>query len=200
MQKKGGGGGRGGIGSGGSNSNKKNMGSANAVIEDHKLDSNSVFAISCETESNFNGSSSTVPTSISVPLEHGLMPELTPVSATDDEAEDVEGKEEDNSWFSEVASNGGDFADSGWESDEESEGDERLETALEVLNMFLHREVADDIPCVEIFDSRITCHISPYQDNFINLSAITPKTLHAANKGSFSAVGVGELVIKWSGH
>ena len=61
--------------------------------------------------------------------------------------------------------------------------------------MFLHGEVADDIPCVEIFDSGTTRHISPYRDDFVTLSAITPKTLRTANKGSFSTVGVGELVI-----
>jgi len=123
------------------------------------------------------------------------MPGLAPVSATDGEVEDVESEGEDDGWFSEVASDGGDFADPGWESDEESEADKGLETAPEVLNMFLHGEVANDIPRVEIFDSGTTRHISPYRDDFVNLSAITPKTLHAANKESFSTVGVGELVI-----
>jgi len=83
VQKKGSGGGGGGSGSGGrGSSNKKNTGSANAVMEDHGSDSDGVFAISCETESKFNGSSSTIPTSISAPSEHGSMPGLAPVSAT----------------------------------------------------------------------------------------------------------------------
>ena len=192
-QKKGGGSRSGGGGSG--DSSKKATGSANAVMEGHGSDSDGVFAVNCESESEFNGSSSTIPTSIPAPSEHGSMPGLAPVSATDGEVEDVESEGEDDGWFSEVASDSGDFVDPGWESDEESEADEGLDTAPEVLNMFLHGEVADDIPRVEIFDSGTTRHISPYRDDFVTLSAITPKTLRAANKGSFSAVGVGELVI-----
>jgi hypothetical protein len=189
------GGGSGGSGGGGSDSNKKSTGSANAVVEDRDVDSDGVFAVSCETESEFDKSSSTHPTSISASSEHGSLPGLAPVSATDEEVEDVESEGQDDGWFSEVESDGGDFDDPGWESDKDSEADEGLETAPEVLNMFLHGEVADDIPRVEIFDSGTTRHISPYRDDFANLTAITPKTLRAANKGSFSAVGVGELVI-----
>ena len=99
-QKKGGGsGGGGGSGSGGRGDlNKKNTGSVNTVMEDHGSDSDGVFAISCETESKFDGSSSTIPTSISAPSEHGSMPGLAPVSATDGEVEDVESEGEDDGW------------------------------------------------------------------------------------------------------
>ena len=192
-QKKGRGSRSGGGGSG--DSSKKATGSANAMMEGHGLDSDGVFAVNCKSESEFDGSSSTIPTSIPVPSEHGSMPGLAPVLAMDGEVEDIESEGEDDSWFSEVASDSGDFVDPGWESDEESEANEGLDTAPEVLNMFLHGEVADDIPRVEIFNSGTTRHISPYRDDFVTLSAITPKTLRAANKGSFSAVGVGELVI-----
>jgi len=123
------------------------------------------------------------------------MPDLATALATDEEVEEVESEGEDNGWFSEVASDAGDFADAGWEFDEDSEVDDGLETSLEVLNMFLHGEVADDIPCMEIFDSGTTHHISPCQDDFETLTAITPQTLCTANKGSFSAVDVGEMVI-----
>ena len=95
------------------------MGSANTMMEGHGSDSDGVFAVSCETESEFDGSSSTIPTSIPVPSEHGSMPGLAPVSAMDGEVEDVETEGEDDSWFSEVASDGGDFANPGWESNEE---------------------------------------------------------------------------------
>jgi len=193
-QKKGSGSG-GNSGSGRGDSNKKATGSANAVVEDRDMDSDGVFAVSCETESEFDRSSSTNPTSIPAPSEHGSMPDLAQMSATDGEVEDVESEGEDDGWFSEVGSDVGDFADPEWESDEESEADEGPETAPEVLNMFLHGEVADDIPRVEIFDSGTTRHISPYRDDFVTLSAIAPKTLRAANKENFSAVGVGELVI-----
>ena len=126
------------------------------MMEGHGSDSDGVFAVNCKSKSKFDGSSSTIPTSIPAPSEHGSMPGLAPVSATDGEVEDVESEGEDDSWFSEVASDSGDFVDPGWESDEESEVDEGLDTAPEVLNMFLHGEVADDIPHVEIFDSGTT--------------------------------------------
>jgi hypothetical protein len=181
--------------SGGGDSNKKATGSANAVMENHESDSDGVFAVHCETETDFEGSLSTSLTSISAHSVQDSMPGLVPVSATDGEEEDVESEGEDVGWFSEVASDADDFADAGWESDEDSEVDNGLETAPEVLNMFLHGEVADDIPRVEIFDSGTTRHISPYRNDFETLSATAPQTLRAANKGSFSAVGVGELVI-----
>ena len=48
---------------------------------------------------------------------------------------------------------------------------------------------------VEIFDSGTCCHISPYRDAFSNISDIPPRSLRAANKQSFSAVGKGDMVI-----
>jgi len=48
---------------------------------------------------------------------------------------------------------------------------------------------------VEIFDSGTCCHISPYRDAFSNISDISPWSLRAANKQSFSAVGKGDMVI-----
>jgi len=180
---------------GGNDSNKKATGSANTMMKDLESDSDGVFAVYCETESEFEGTVSTNPTSISAQSVQDSMPGLASVSATDEEDEDVESEGENDGWFSEVASDAGDFADAGWESNEDSEVDNGLETALEVLNMFLHGEVADDIPRVEIFDSGTTRHISPCRNDFENLTPITPQTLRAANKGSFSAVGVGEMVI-----
>jgi len=48
---------------------------------------------------------------------------------------------------------------------------------------------------VEIFDSGATTHISPYQENFSSFNHIPLKTLCAANKQGFNAVGKGELVL-----
>ena len=47
---------------------------------------------------------------------------------------------------------------------------------------------------MKTFNSGTSHHISPYQDNFATLSAIAPQTLHAANKGIFTTIGIGELV------
>ena len=49
---------------------------------------------------------------------------------------------------------------------------------------------------VELYDSGSTRHISPYRDQFETLSPIPPKSLAAANKQSFEAVGVGEMVVE----
>jgi len=47
----------------------------------------------------------------------------------------------------------------------------------------------------QIFDSGTCCHISPYCDAFSNISDISPWSLCAANKQSFSAVSKGDMVI-----
>lgn len=57
-------------GGGNGDSNKKSTGSANAVMEDHETDSDGVFAVSCETKSEF-GFSSTIPTSPNTLPTHG---------------------------------------------------------------------------------------------------------------------------------
>ncbi|KAF9542351.1 hypothetical protein CPC08DRAFT_619721, partial [Agrocybe pediades] len=48
---------------------------------------------------------------------------------------------------------------------------------------------------VEILDSGTTRHISPYKSDFESLVETEPKTLRAANKNRFSALGVGQLEI-----
>ncbi|KAJ3511824.1 hypothetical protein NLJ89_g3875 [Agrocybe chaxingu] len=48
---------------------------------------------------------------------------------------------------------------------------------------------------VELYDSGCTQHISPYREQFKTFEEIPPKTFHAANKQSFSAMGRGEMVI-----
>ncbi|KIK36291.1 hypothetical protein CY34DRAFT_29531, partial [Suillus luteus UH-Slu-Lm8-n1] len=49
---------------------------------------------------------------------------------------------------------------------------------------------------VELYDLGSTCHISPFKERFETLSTIPPKSFTAANKQSFNAVGVGEMVIE----
>ena len=50
--------------------------------------------------------------------------------------------------------------------------------------------------CTELYDSGTTRHISPYQDLFDNYVEIPPKSLSAANKWKFTAIGKGDMVIK----
>ena len=50
-------------------------------------------------------------------------------------------------------------------------------------------------PIVELYDSGSTWHISPYKDKFVSLTAILLKTFTAANKQSFNATVIGDLVI-----
>ncbi|KAG2343735.1 hypothetical protein BDR05DRAFT_884043, partial [Suillus weaverae] len=48
----------------------------------------------------------------------------------------------------------------------------------------------------ELYDSGSTRHISPYKEHFESLSTISPKPFTAANKQSFNAVGVGEMIVE----
>jgi hypothetical protein len=125
--------------------------------------------------------------------------ELLDVSDTESDAEsegvaDNEDSDE-NGWFSEVASDAGEFEDDAWSVGEDSEPAAEPETALDVLNASMDEQMADDTPRVEIFNSGTTRHISPYRDDFLTFNEIPAKPLRAANQGSFSAVGVGEIVI-----
>ena len=53
----------------------------------------------------------------------------------------------------------------------------------------------ESTPRAEVYDSGCSKHISPYRDDFRNYSEISPKSFRAANKQSFSAVGIGEMTI-----
>ncbi|CAA7268571.1 unnamed protein product [Cyclocybe aegerita] len=107
----------------------------------------------------------------------------------------------DSDWFSDVGSGAGDYDDPFWSSEDGSdEEEERLmaefyaiintvKEKFDVENAFL------ETPRVEIYDSGSTRHISPYHEDFVNLTEIPLQTLHAANKNNFSATGVGKLII-----
>ena len=47
----------------------------------------------------------------------------------------------------------------------------------------------------ELYDSGCTKHISPYRDDLIDFVDIPPKSFRAANKQSFSATGIGKLIV-----
>jgi hypothetical protein len=48
---------------------------------------------------------------------------------------------------------------------------------------------------IELYDSGASCHMSGYQHHFINYHTIPPKPITAANKCSFSAIGMGDMYI-----
>ena len=54
---------------------------------------------------------------------------------------------------------------------------------------------AKSSPCVEVYDSRCTRHITPYHDDVDNFIEISLKSFWAANKLDFTAVGMGEMTV-----
>ncbi|CAA7259930.1 unnamed protein product [Cyclocybe aegerita] len=174
-------------------------GSAN-VVEVEEGDSDGVFAVMVESDDE---------TSV-----HGSMPGLqsntnavmgsNDYSDADSDSLPVPHQSDalmDSDWFSDVGSDAGDYDDPFWSSEDGSdEEEERLmaefyaiintvKEKFDVENAFL------ETPRVEIYDSGSTRHISPYREDFVNLTEIPPQTLRAANKNNFSATGVGELII-----
>jgi hypothetical protein len=54
----------------------------------------------------------------------------------------------------------------------------------------------EDTPCVELYNSSATRHISPYKPDFTSYSPLTPPMfLNTANQQRFPAVGMGTLAI-----
>ena len=56
-------------------------------------------------------------------------------------------------------------------------------------------ETAGASPCIEVYDSGCTTHITPYRDTVQNFIKITPRSFQAANKQNSRAVGMGEMMI-----
>jgi Pol polyprotein/LTR polyprotein gag-polypeptide-like protein len=58
-------------------------------------------------------------------------------------------------------------------------------------------ETQDNWICIELYDSGITHHISPYKSNFISYAPLIPPVfLNMANQQQFSAIGCGTLAIQ----
>lgn len=99
-------------------------------------------------------------------------------------------------WFSEVGSDAGNFEDAEWELDRSLEDEETHSKEVDMAaSMHHHRQVADNVPHVEIYDSGTTHHLLPYQNDFSTFIETPAKPLCTANKHSFSATGVGQLKI-----
>jgi hypothetical protein len=54
-------------------------------------------------------------------------------------------------------------------------------------------EVSNEI---ELYDSGASCHMSPYQNRFINFVSIVPKAITTANKLAFDTTGCGDMEIE----
>jgi hypothetical protein len=162
----------------------KKGGSANAAVEDDSEDEAAFFVEGDEDD----------------------LPELQTVSDSDSEGSDSEPDgDSEGDWFSEIGD--GDEG-SGWKTEElfeadssecgslvsvdsNSEASDLDETAVNVDA----GSVTDHIPCVEVYDSGCTRHITPYRDAIENFVEISPKAFRAANKQSFKAVGTGEMTV-----
>jgi Pol polyprotein, beta-barrel domain len=59
----------------------------------------------------------------------------------------------------------------------------------------LENDEPENTTRIEVYDSGCTWHITPYREAVTNFKGISPKSFQAANKQSFSAVGMGEMVI-----
>ena len=105
-------------------------------------------------------------------LESTIPDLLYPLSESDD----------DGDWFSEVGDDAALLDDPVWAP---------VEVAAEVNDGHQSRG-----PIIELYDSGSTRHISPYKERFETLSDIPPKPFTAANKQTFNAVAVGEMVIE----
>ena len=102
-----------------------------------------------------------------------VLPELLPLSDSEDEGGDVE----EELWSSD---------------DEDVVVEELLDTSGEA---FVVAESVQAAGMAELYDSGCTNHISPYRDQFENFQLITPRHFRAANKQTFSTTGKGDLVI-----
>ena len=148
------------------------------------------------------------------------MPGLMSVSDLSDK-DDVGSDYNGDDWFSDVGDdlntlwgNGCDTNElSGINSEGSSFVDVDLESVGEMSNDGIHDSPdiiePDDVAnaamdgasnaneiCTELYDSGTTQHISPYRDLFDNYVKIPPKSLSAANKWKFTAIGKGAMVIK----
>ena len=106
------------------------------------------------------------------------------------EADDLDFEEGD--WFSEVEEDeleSNDSDDSDINSLENSSSSDIFE-AMELANPGHHTYTR-----AELYDSGCTKHISPYRDDLIDFAEIPPKSFRAANKQSFSATGIGKLIV-----
>jgi hypothetical protein len=135
------------------------------------------------------------------------MPKLQSVSNSDTDSDlELEG-DSVGDWFSVI----GDILDSK-ENTEELFGTDRSKcssfvsvdlnsVAVDLNEVAAHVEFsnkAESSPCVEVYDSRCTRHITPYHNAVDNFIEISLKSFQAANKHNFTAVRMGKTIVNVS--
>ncbi|KDQ50303.1 hypothetical protein JAAARDRAFT_51339 [Jaapia argillacea MUCL 33604] len=177
---------------------KAKSGMAN-IVEEPNSDDNGAWAMDYDSDSDIEEDSQS----------DDSMPSIQSVSDSDSESEAGDVDDDDEVLFLEV---GDDSLDVG--------SDWSLEMGFGSEASLLYTKVDSDIdggldavdtaaalgdttwdkmrniPQKELYDSRSTCHISPYCDNFENFVEIPPKPFTAAKKQNFNAVGLGKLVLE----
>lgn len=165
--------------------NNRVGGSANAAADTDSED-DGVFAVNDQSDSESSFS----------------LPDLLSVESSDDDAaERLNFDVSDEDWFSEIDED--DIPSSNeWETASETQSS-GSDTCLYTEPDTPHDLVAkvsnghtEDGTMTELYDSGSTRHISPYKEQFESLSPITPKPFTAANKQSFNAIGVGEMIVE----
>jgi Zinc knuckle len=174
----------------------KKGGAANAAVEsDSDSEAEGAFFIEMDFDSD----------------DDGLLPDLQSVSNSSEESDAGDYSDGDDDWFSEVGEDDmGDFdlaPCGGWESEELSGADGSecssfvsvdLDSERATEEITAHVVAGNDpanSPCAEVYDSGSTRHLSLFREDLENFTKISPKTFRAANKQSFSAVGMGELTV-----
>lgn len=146
--------------------------------------------------------------------------------SSDEEGEGSESDDESEDWFSDVGEDLNTPWGDGYATDElsgiNSEGSSYVDVDLESVGekssgsvssydspVLVSTTAIEEIAAVvdngaigtseirtELYDSGTTRHISPYRDMFNNYVDTPPKSLNAANKRKFVAVGKGDMVIE----
>ncbi|KAJ8586923.1 hypothetical protein M405DRAFT_794883, partial [Rhizopogon salebrosus TDB-379] len=125
-------------------------------------------------------------------FDEGSLPGLLSVESSSNggigDCADDEGSDAD--WFSEIGDDEGCLGH-GWdfENSDLKTTAENNDTAAGVSSEHFNSSIT------ELYNSGTTRHISPYRELFNSLSTIPPKHFTAANKQSFAATGVGDMVI-----
>ena len=148
------------------------------------------------------------------------MPGLMSVSDSSDKG-DVGSDYNRDDWFSDVGDDlntpWGDGCDTNELSRINSEGSSFVDVDLELVGEMSNDEIRDSPDIIEpddvanaamdgasntneirtkLYNSGTTWHISPYRNLFNNYVEIPPKSLSAANKWKFAAIGKGDMVIE----
>jgi hypothetical protein len=188
----------------------KKTGSANAAVESDS-DGEGVWAVETDNDSDGSGLPFGEAWAVDTDSESDDLPALEELSDSDDDEVDEVGVDVASSFDGASVSDGSFFGEQDWFSEpEEVSGDIEMNIPEETH----HNEAASFVLTeealvaveplkpgqyafiqAELYDSGCTRHISPYRKDFESFVEIPPMSFSAANKGKFSALGKGEMVI-----